>query len=355
MKLNQSQLWDYSVLSAIHRNIDLVRNNKTGQLMIRRLSSGESYPVLRALCGISHHNLMKVYDVKIQDGICVSLCEFINGNTLAYEIENNGPYSISESKRTLCRVCDGLSALHKNGIVHRDIKPENIMISQSGEVKIIDYSITRLIKPEKTKDTSVLGTEGYAPPEQFGFAQTNGRADIYSCGVLLNFMLTGKLPDEAMHQGPLKTVIEKCVEIDERKRFSSAGELKSTLQGKKLNARRTFQPLPGFRSDRIFPKILSSVFITLWCLMLFVFINGFGLLFKSTPSQRVGQIILWSDFLIFWTALPYMLFGDMFRLSERINPDNPRNGKYILRLLGILSIVFGIALVIFGVYFARQL
>lgn len=355
MVANQYQLWDFSFVARIHRNIDLVRNNVTGQLMIRRISPSGDFPVLQALCGIKHRNLMEVYDLRLQDGVCVSLCEYINGITLAFRVDSGQLLDVKSAKRILCKICDGLTALHIRGIVHRDIKPENIMISNDGTVKIIDYSICRMIKPNQRKDTTVLGTAGYASPEQFGFAQTSATADIYACGVLLNYLLTGKLPNEELHQGALKPVIEQCIEIDESKRFQSAEELKKVLLGKKPNSRRTYQPLPGFRSKHVFPKIISVLFIIIWLIMLIVYIGGFPIFMKWEIKYRIQQLILMADLMVFWTALPYILFGDVFRLSEKISPNNPRNGKYILRFLGVLSILLGIVLIFAGLHITNNM
>ena len=350
MYVNQSQLWDFSLVSQIRKNLDLVQNKFTRQLMVRRISPAADYPVLQTLCRIKHRNLMEIYDVKTQDGVCISLCEYINGMTLDMRIEYYQPFDIRSAKQILCQICDGLSQLHINGIVHRDIKPGNVMITDDGTVKIIDYSISRLIKPEQRKDTTVLGTAGYASPEQFGFTQTNGKTDIYACGVLLNYLLTGKLPNEQLHQGPLTTVIQQCIEIDENKRFASADELKKVLQGKKINRRRPFRPLPGFRSKHVFPKIITVFFYTVWIFMLFVYINGFSMIMSSSLKNIIQQLILMADILVFWSALPYLLFGDVFRMSERINPDNPRNGKYVLRILGTASIILGFVLIFVSLY-----
>ena len=345
MYVNQSQLWDFSLVSQIRKNLDLVQNKFTRQLMVRRISPAADYPVLQTLCRIKHRNLMEIYDVKTQDGVCISLCEYINGMTLDMRVEYYQPLDIRSAKDILCQICDGLSQLHINGIVHRDIKPGNVMITDDGTVKIIDYSISRLIKPEQRKDTTVLGTAGYASPEQFGFTQTNGKTDIYACGVLLNYLLTGKLPNEQLHQGPLTTVIQQCIEIDENKRFASADELKKVLQGKKINRRRPFRPLPGFRSKHVFPKIITVFFYTVWIFMLFVYINGFPMIMSSSLKNIIQQLILMADIMVFWSALPYLLFGDVFRMSERINPDNPRNGKYVLRIRGTASIILGFVLI----------
>ena len=194
MVTNQYNLWNFAFVARIHRNIDLVRNNITGQLMVRRISPAGDFAILKALCQIKHPNLMEVYDLRFQDGVCISLCEFINGTTLAFQVESGNLYDVKSARKILCQICEGLAELHSRGIVHRDIKPENIMITGDGTVKIIDYSICRLIKPNQHKDTTVLGTAGYAYPEQFGFAQTSGKADIYACRELLNYLLTGKLP-----------------------------------------------------------------------------------------------------------------------------------------------------------------
>lgn len=350
MYVNQSQLWDFSLVSQIRKNLDLVQNKFTRQLMVRRISPAADYPVLQTLCRIKHRNLMEIYDVKTQDGVCISLCEYINGMTLDMRVEYYQPFDIRSAKDILCQICDGLSQLHINGIVHRDIKPGNVMITDDGTVKIIDYSISRLIKPEQRKDTTVLGTAGYASPEQFGFTQTNGKTDIYACGVLLNYLLTGKLPNEQLHQGLLTTVIQQCIEIDENKRFASADELKKVLQGKKINRRRPFRPLPGFRSKHVFPKIITVFFYTVWIFMLFVYINGFPMIMSSSLKNIIQQLILMADILVFWSALPYLLFGDVFRMSERINPDNPRNGKYVLRILGTASIILGFVLIFVSLY-----
>ena len=351
---NQSQLWNISVISRLHRNIDLVRSNVTGQLMVRRLSSAGDYPVLRALCGIKHKNLMEVYDVILRDGICVSLCEFVNGSTLDF-FAGRQPYDIKSAKDIMCQICDGLTVLHSRGIVHRDIKPENIMLDNSGAVKIIDYSIARVIKPNRSKDTEVLGTAGYASPEQFGFGQTDARADIYACGVLLNYLLTGCLPDERLHDGLLRTVIERCIEIDGSKRFQSADDLKKILQGRRINTRRTFRAPPGFRSKNPAAIFFTILLYLIWGFMLLLYINGFDMLMTSSWKHNMQQIILCADLLLFWTALPYVLFGDMFRLSERINPDNPKNGKYVLRILGTASIILGIVLLFGSIYISQKL
>ena len=349
-----SRLWDYSFISPLNDHIDIVRNNATNQLMLRCTAPSDAYPVMRAISAVRHENLMTVYDAQIINGKCVSLCEYIGGTTLDYNIEHNGEYDLNSAKRIMCFICDGLGALHKNGVVHRDIKPENIMIDLNGNVKIIDYNISRLIKSDKRRDTQILGTAGYAAPEQFGFSQSGFRADIYACGVLLNYLLTKKLPNENLYEGEAAWIISKCTEIDEGKRFISAEELKMAIIGKsakapKRQADRNFRPLPGFRSKRVFPKILTTILIICWIFGLFVFINGLPMILKWSQSLQCKHFITASVLFVFWSSLPYFLFGDIFKMSEKICPGNPKNGRYILNALGIISFVLGFILFVIAI------
>ena len=102
-------------------------------------------------------------------------------------------------------MCDGLKILHENKIVHRDIKPENLIL-QGDKIRLIDFDAARIFKSDKNKDTKILGTEYYAPPEQFGFGQTDPRSDIFSLGKTFQ-ELTGK-----NLRGDLKKILSKCTE-----------------------------------------------------------------------------------------------------------------------------------------------
>ena len=346
--MNTTQLWDFSIVSRISKDIQLIRNNISNEMMIQRISTIDTYDTLKTIVTIRHPNLMAVYDVVKKDGVCVSICEFIGGTTLQFHVENTGSYPVDTVKKIMYQVCDGLSVLHKNGIVHRDIKPENIMMDNNGNVKIIDYDITRIIKSQQNHDTNILGTAGYASPEHFGFSQTTHKADIYSCGVLMNYLLTAKLPNEKLYQGNLTPVIQKCIEIDEKNRFDSIDDLKKAILKEKANIGEIqFRPLPGFRGKHIFPKILMTIVISIWFMLLFVVIAVMPSVFQKEPFNRL-DIIMPLDILFFWSAIPYFLFGDVFRLSEKIYPKDHKIGRFIQKALGFISFVFGFALAIIG-------
>ncbi len=179
------------------------------------------------LCSISSENLPEIYDsIALADGQIV-LEEFISGITVA-DVMKSGKYRYRGAKRVLVSVCNALEILHKNDIVHRDIKPENIIISDEGRVVLIDLNISRRVSTNKT-DTVIMGTVGYASPEQLGVTATDARTDIYAMGVLLNVMLTGKHPSETLVRGRSSKIVKKCTSVNPDDRFASAQKLAEAL------------------------------------------------------------------------------------------------------------------------------
>ena len=128
----------------------------------------------------------------------------------------------------LLGLCDALTALHDRGIVHRDIKPENVMVDKSGRVVLIDFNASR-IESEAIKDTVIMGTVGYASPEQLGLAQTDARTDIYAIGVLYNVMLTGQHPSVTIATGKTGRIVRKCTAVNPNERYHTAIELWAAL------------------------------------------------------------------------------------------------------------------------------
>lgn len=140
-------------------------------------------------------------------------------------------FSPTEAARVGGKLCDILLEFHRAGLVHRDIKPSNVMIGADGSVYLLDMNAAKWARPHETEDTRLLGTQYFAAPEQlgYGFAASSGKADVYAVGMLLNVMVTGKLPKECRATGPLWDLIEKCIclEADER---ICVDELKAGLE-----------------------------------------------------------------------------------------------------------------------------
>lgn len=147
----------------------------------------------------------------------------------------------------ICQLLDVLEVLHKQTppIIHRDIKPENIFYDGQ-KLILADFDIARNTQEEADRDTHILGSLGYAAPEQFGFSQSGPASDFYAVGVLMNVLYTGCLPSVCLYQGPEREIIEKATHINSHKRYQSAQEFKDAITGLGRSSWR----LPGFRSHQ---------------------------------------------------------------------------------------------------------
>lgn len=223
-------LQTYSLVAVLSRKngcqVMRLRNKNNGkELILRSLpSSLEAYHKLQL---IRCENLPEIYDVlELEDGQIV-LEEYIDGITVAQVMEA-GKYRVSGAKKVLRGVCDALTVLHRLGIIHRDVKPENVMIETNGRVVLIDLNAAR-IESGTNKDTVIMGTVGYASPEQLGLSQSDARTDIYAAGVLYNVLLTGQHPSVALAPGKAGRIVRKCTAVNPKERYQTAGDLWSAL------------------------------------------------------------------------------------------------------------------------------
>ena len=221
---------DYETVKTIKHSergsVSLLQNTQNGPRFIFRHYRGHG-EVYRKLVGISCPNLPQIMETAERDGMVAVLEEYIQGDSLAYLLEG-ALFSHAEARKITMQLCNALWVLHKLGAVHRDIKPENVMIRGS-EAILIDFDASRIFKSDTNQDTQILGTTGYAAPEQYGITQTDERADIYSLGVLLNIMLTGKHPSKELASGRLGRIVQKCTMVNPEKRYKSVLYLMEAL------------------------------------------------------------------------------------------------------------------------------
>lgn len=211
------------------QTVFLVRSTETGRILTaRQLTASQTQPYrLLATHPVAH--VPRVRGIR-EDGPEEFLVysDYIPGITLEQRL-TRGPLDEGTAAALAMQLCDTLEQLNALNIVHRDIKPGNIIVTEEGEPWLIDFDISRLEKPGRGQDTQMLGTVGYASPEQFGFRQTDCRADLYAMGVLLNVMVTGGFPNESPAPGPLGGVIARCIQLDPAARYASPGELRHAL------------------------------------------------------------------------------------------------------------------------------
>ena len=207
--------------------ICLVRSPAERKRYIYRSFTG-SGAVYRRMVGIECSYLPKIYDVFEDEGKVHILEEYIQGDTLAFLLDGH-LMSQEQAEQIIIHLCRALQVLHGIGAVHRDIKPENIILRGSDAV-LIDFDASRLCKTGNDTDTRIMGTTGYAAPEQYGFSQTDGRTDIYSLGIVLNEMLTGQHPSRVLAEGMFRPIIEKCTRINADQRYANVDELLAAIE-----------------------------------------------------------------------------------------------------------------------------
>ena len=204
----------------------------------------------QAAAGLSHPNIVNVYDVGKEGNIHFIVMELIDGKSLSQVIEEKGKLDYNEAISIAKQVASALSLAHKNQIIHRDVKPHNILITNSGTAKLADFGIARAVSRESLAEGSekIMGSVHYFSPEQARGAYVDERSDIYSLGIVLHEMLTGKVPFDGdnpisialMHiNNPipsvcefvkgippqLEKVIEKATQKYQSDRYKSADEV----------------------------------------------------------------------------------------------------------------------------------
>ena len=206
--------------------VSVVRHKKSGTRYVFRRYSG-SGEVYRRLLPVLCPHLPQIMEAAEQDGQTAVLEEYVQGDTLA-ELLMGARLTEREARQVTMQLCQALHVLHSMGAVHRDVKPENVILRGSDAV-LIDFDAARIYKDESESDTQVLGTTGFAAPEQYGIFQSDERADIFSLGVLLNIMLTGKHPSREMTAAKMGRIVRKCTMTAPEQRYQSARALMEVL------------------------------------------------------------------------------------------------------------------------------
>ena len=219
----------------------------------------------RAAAALNHPNILSIFDIGEEKGSPYIVSELLEGVTLREQLRS-GPLAVRRAVDCGLQVARGLAAAHDKGIVHRDLKPENIFLTEDGRVKILDFGLAKLTRPEEggeggdtltaqvnTEPGQVLGTVGYMAPEQVRGKATDHRSDIFAVGSILYEMVSGKRafrgetaadtmsailkeePDELTETGrnvpaSLERIVRHCLEKNPAQRFQSAGDVAFALE-----------------------------------------------------------------------------------------------------------------------------
>jgi predicted Ser/Thr protein kinase/predicted Zn-ribbon and HTH transcriptional regulator len=218
------------------------------------------------LATLRHPAIPAIYDRFSENSRHLLVMEYIAGESLEQKLSTHGPFDEEQVRAWAIELCSVLSYLHgqQPPVVFRDLKPGNIIVQPDGRVRLIDFGIARLFKPQQKADTTALGTSGYASPEHYT-GQTDARSDIYSLGGTMHHLLTGRDPSKfPPFQFPpvrelnpsvsadMASIIEKAVRTDRNKRFATVEEMREALE-RKRRRKGASAPAPGPASAAVPP------------------------------------------------------------------------------------------------------
>src|SRR5579864_5056421 len=218
----------------------------------------------RTIAAMNHPNIMGIHDIGAHDGAPFLVSEFLEGQTLREKLVS-GPLPLRRAIEYALGIAEGLAAAHEKGIVHRDLKPENVFVTRDERIKVLDFGLAKLVRPEENHETevtltnratlpgTVMGTVGYMSPEQVRGEPIDPRSDIFSFGTVLYEMLTGKRAfkretsaetmiailrqepqalNDTGWQGPpeLQRILARCLEKNVARRFQSASDLAFAME-----------------------------------------------------------------------------------------------------------------------------
>lgn len=233
----------------------LVQDSVTEKIYVMHQLPLSAILIYQELQKIKHPNIVEIIDVFSHDSFLYVIEKYEDGMPLS-EIIAKKPCSNRQTFYVGKQILNALITLHSHNIVHRDVKPENILIDSQGHVTLIDFDIARFFSQEKDADTNAKGSKAYAPPEQFGFAQSDCRTDIYAFGVTLNELATGKLPEQKLCSGKIGVIVRRCTQFDPKRRYQTA---KQVLQHMQRLEKRTVYIFPFIALICI--TILATVFM----------------------------------------------------------------------------------------------
>lgn len=331
--------------------IHLVQHLETGRFYVRKTLAVYNPAVFQYLAEHPIPGIPRIYEVTEVDSRLVLVEEYIPGTTLQELLDTDGPLPQAQVVDYMVQLCTILLSLHSCNppIVHRDIKPSNLVVTSDGILKLIDLNAAKLADGSDGKDTVLLGTPGFAAPEQYGFGSSDAQTDIYALGILMNLLLTGQLSNECTATGPLAPIIRKCVMMERARRCSSVLEVQKALMKLQKNPHRpavgdgwmSYLP-PGFRKGNLLSMLLGTIgyVMIFWICLTMETVN---VPVSMRQPQRIVSLLFFLG-VIFFTA-DYRHIQSCIPLCRSKMP--------IVRILGILlvdALFFFLCIVLLAVY-----
>ena len=331
---------DYELIQPINseHKVFLIKNIIDNTFYVKKILDIYDIAVYRFLAENHFDGIPQIKELIEEDGRLTLIEEYVEGLDLEATIRLGKRYNDQEVKTIAIKLCTILKNLNsKAAIVHRDIKPSNIILKNDGSLCLLDFNTAKFIDPCKPRDTILLGTEGYAAPEQYGFASSNIQTDIYAIGVLMKELLTGTNVADDHYLSKLNNVIKRCTRLDPSDRYQNYEQLIEdlTMIGK-INFKK-YAPV-GFRSDKIWIKIIA----VLWYLLILSFAFHMGV------ENTTGFNLLFNRMGFASAFITMTLFaGNYLHCQEKTGISRIRNKLIKVVIISILDILLGLSIIIF--------
>lgn len=334
--------------------IYLVQHVNTGKIYIKKVLKIYNRSIYEHLLSANISGIPKIYALYEDSNGLTIIEEFISGDTLDERLQRGEHFSVNQILEIGIQLCHILQKLHgcNPQIIHRDIKPSNVMQTPRGDIVLIDMNAAKFVDRNKSEDTLLLGTQGFAAPEQYGFAPSDIRTDIYGVGMLLQTLLTGASSESGQNSDPsgqnhglknhLEKIISKCTELEPNNRYRTISELQHALE--KATNRSAISVNTNTKADNHFGAKHSYPFLppgfrTLSPIKMLIGIAGYTFLtffsFSLEPEGSEGAFLIVERILCLLMFLSIVFFSlNYLNIQSRI--PFCRSRYIVLRILGIL-------------------
>ena len=319
-------------MGSVYRVLDKKENRKAALKLLNQATADEEggeqrfMREIETLSKIKHAGVLALYGWGRYGEQLYFVSEFVSGRDLKSDIKTRGPWPSEEVAKLGATLADALAVAHSKGIVHRDIKPHNIMISNEGTVRLLDFGVARTTgggMETLTKTGMIVGTPEYMSPEQFGTHRVDHRSDLYSLGVVLFELLTGRIPFEGetpvaialkvIQQPPvgpqtirkdipewIDRIVSKCLQKDPNQRYANASELAQELRKPHSKVRPTMRWLP----------------------------NGDSVVHDTSGEAKYALILTSAEEKKMWTISMALRFSEKFFKLQEIVPPSGKNQRW---------------------------
>lgn len=331
-----------AIINEAH-NIYLVQHQPTNKIYIKKILDVYNINIYKHLFNNHIIGTPRIINYYEENNQLIIIEEYISGSNLQEKIQNS-ELTQNDILSYMIDLCEILEKLHavKPAIIHRDIKPSNIIISSYNKAILLDFNAAKYYSTV-TEDTILLGTHGYAAPEQYGFGASSPQTDIYSLGILLKEMLISANQLNTYYE----SIINKCTQLNPVERFNNIIELKKELSQHNVPVSHKLLPKavikyvpPGFRTHTPWKMLISFIYylFTLWLCLTIEIKDTFG-------------FALWVERLFLLSMILFIPFGSFNYLGVQKLIPLCRHKYRIVRYLGIaildVTVIFTLFLILF--------